>query len=173
MPSTIVATSFAVFVAVAVVFGACRSDDVRASAKQPVIVGWVENGWIGEPAIRFRVKLDSGAKTSSISAPAYRPFNQGGIDYVRFTLANRDGGTIDIERPVIRRVTIRRAGAPQQTRPVIRLKLCLAGRRSETEFTLVDRSDMTYPVLIGRSFLSGRILIDPGKTFLASGRCGL
>ncbi len=167
-----VTTSIMFVTAVVLASATCRAENGLVPVKESVIAGWVENGWIGEPPIRFRVKLDSGARTSSVNAPAYRVFNRNETIYVRFTLANGEGQSIAIEKPIIRRVKIRRTGTQDQVRPVVRLKICMAGIRSEAEFTLVDRADMNYPALIGRSFLSGRILINPGATFLASGRCG-
>src|SRR5690606_8163018 len=37
--------------------------------------------------------------------------------------------------------------------------------QQEAEFTLTDRSQMSYPMLLGRSFLQDVALIDVGKEF--------
>ena len=103
-----------------------------------IVAGWIEDGWVGQPPVKFRVKLDTGAKTSSINAPGYREFTKVGKRYVAFTLANKDGRELTVEQPVLRVATIRRAGVAKRTRPVIRLKLCVAGVTSEVEFSLAD-----------------------------------
>src|SRR3989338_8365456 len=49
-------------------------------------------------------------------------------------------------------------------RPVITVKLLLQNSSLEEEFTLADRSHMTYPVLIGQNVLrKGNFLVDPQK----------
>ena len=136
-----------------------------------IIAGWVENGWIGSPPIKVKVKLDTGARNSSISAPQYREFEKNGRPYVSFTLINNEGREVDIERPVKRMATVRSAGAGKSARPVVMLKICVAGVTSEVEFTMADRTKMRYPILIGRSFLAEKLLVDSARTFLASGLC--
>lgn len=143
----------------------------RALKAAPVVAGWVETGWLGEPPLKVKVKLDTGAKTSSIHAAQYRAYERDGIRRVSFKLTNNDGGELSVDRPVVRTTTIRRAGVEKHDRPVIRLKICVAGVTSETEFTMADRSELTYPVLVGRSFLAERLLVDPARTFLASDKC--
>ena len=50
-------------------------------------------------------------------------------------------------------------------RPIVRAKIKMDGLTIEEEFTLADRSHMTYPVLIGQNVLKkGNFLIDPHKT---------
>ncbi|MEM8744492.1 MAG: RimK/LysX family protein [Pseudomonadota bacterium] len=142
-----------------------------AKAGDVAVAGWVEDGWIGMPPIKLKVKLDTGAKTSSIHAAQYREYERDGKPHVSFTLVNNEGGELKIDAPVIRTASIRRAGAELRERPVIRLSLCVAGVTAETEFTMADRSDLRYPVLVGRSFLAGRILVDAARTFQASTRC--
>ncbi len=137
----------------------------------PVVAGWVEDGWIGTPPIKVRVKLDTGAKTSSIHAAEFREYLRDGKPHVSFTLVNNEGKELRIDQPVIRTASIRRAGAELSERPVIRLDVCVAGVVSQVEFSMADRSELRYPVLIGRTFLAGRILVDSARTFRASGRC--
>ena len=49
-------------------------------------------------------------------------------------------------------------------RPLVRTKVKLAGQVLEADFNLVDRSHMTYRVLIGQNVLkTGKFIIDPLK----------
>jgi hypothetical protein len=52
------------------------------------------------------------------------------------------------------------------TRDVVKLSICKKGRDYETEFTLNDRSNFNYPILLGRSFLADVALVDSSATFL-------
>lgn len=147
------------------------SGEERAPNIAPVVAGWVETAFLGDPALKLKVKLDTGAKTSSIHAAQYRAYEKDGIRRVSFVLTNNEGGELTIDTPVVRTAFIRRAGVEKRDRPVIRLRLCIAGVTRETEFTMADRSELSYPVLVGRSFLAGNLLVDPARTFIASGLC--
>ena len=49
-------------------------------------------------------------------------------------------------------------------RPTIHAKVKLESQTIDEEFTITDRSHMTYPVLIGQNILKkGNFLIDPHK----------
>ncbi len=140
-------------------------------ADKPIIAGYVEHAWFENNTVSFRAKLDTGAKNSSINAPDYEVFKKGGKEWVSFQVKNSKGKSFVIERPIVRNVTIRRPGVRKKVRPVILLFVCVAGKSAEVEFNLTDRKRMNYQVLIGRSFLEGNILVNAGKTFIASKRC--
>lgn len=54
-----------------------------------------------------------------------------------------------------------------QERYVIRIKIKFFDETFEEEFSLSDRSDMKYPVLIGRKLLKGRFIVDVSRKNLA------
>lgn len=54
-----------------------------------------------------------------------------------------------------------------QERYVIRIKIKLFDETIEEEFSLSDRSDMKYPVLIGRKLLKGRFIVDVSRRNLS------
>ncbi|OON67458.1 ATP-dependent zinc protease [Hymenobacter sp. CRA2] len=59
---------------------------------------------------------------------------------------------------------IRSSNGDVQERYVIRAVIRLFGEDFETEFSLSDRSDMKYPVLIGRSLLRrARLVVDVAR----------
>ena len=59
---------------------------------------------------------------------------------------------------------IRSSNGEVQERYVIRAVVQLFGENFEAEFSLSDRSDMKYPVLLGRSLLRhGRFVVDVAK----------
>lgn len=55
----------------------------------------------------------------------------------------------------------------KQERYVIRTRIKIFDEEIEAEFSLSDRSDMKYPVLIGRKLLKGRFIVDVAKKNLA------
>ncbi|MEZ5740563.1 MAG: ATP-dependent zinc protease [Burkholderiaceae bacterium] len=132
---------------------------------------YVENAWFNDKTFALGAKLDSGAKTSSIDSANAEKFEQNGKSWYRVHLVDADGIRRTVEGPVVRDVVIRRAGAARQRRAVISLQVCVAGQSGEAEFTLADRTGQDYPVLIGRSFMAKRILIDSGATHLHDAAC--
>lgn len=54
-----------------------------------------------------------------------------------------------------------------QERYVIRTKIKFFDEEFEAEFSLSDRSDMKYPVLIGRKLLKNRFIVDVARKNLA------
>jgi hypothetical protein len=140
-----------------------------------VIAGWVEKISLGEPPLILKAKLDSGAKTSSIHAINVEPFMRKGERWVKFDLLLRDVDnkqhTLHMEKARARRVRIKNNDGDHDPRSVVELEICFDGRRHLTEFTLADRSEYIYDVLLGREFLQGIAVVDPESTFLTQAHC--
>lgn len=149
------------------------SRDGAASTSQTTstVAGYIENAWFDDNRIAFPAKLDTGANSSSINAPGYKPFKRDGKDWVRIDINNRVGQQLVLEVPIDRYVTIRRAGTAKAERPIVKLTICVGGKIANTEFTLADRTGQSYQVLIGRKFMAGRLLVDSGAEYLVKGRC--
>src|SRR5690606_41240634 len=69
-----------------------------------------------------------------------------------------------------RQITGRGAGG-EDYRPVVKMRMCIGNRIYEEQFSLRDRSDMTYPVLLGRRTIEHIGLIDVSSTFLLPLEC--
>lgn len=54
-----------------------------------------------------------------------------------------------------------------QFRPSIKVKVEFFGKEYTTVISLTDRSDMKYPMLIGRKFLKNRFLVDVSQEYLS------
>ncbi|MGB3691520.1 MAG: RimK/LysX family protein [Spirulinaceae cyanobacterium] len=164
-------------IAVSLLFtSGCSSQETKASNEsfqEAKRVGWIENAQILGVEGQTKVKLDTGAKTTSINAEILeKPENEsesGGMIKFRFV----DGETSAIfERPVIRWVKIKDGEGGFFRRPVVSMKLCIAGRWVEEEVNLAERDQFTYPVLIGRNMLEkGALVIDSAETFTAKPEC--
>ena len=53
-----------------------------------------------------------------------------------------------------------------QHRPSIKVAVKFMGKKYVAVISLTDRSDMQFPMLIGRKFLSGKFLVDVSKEYL-------
>lgn len=144
--------------------------------KQKHIMGWVEHIHLLPMDLTVNAKLDSGALTSSIHAEKISHFKRNNEDWVRFDYRNphrRQQGKTDatqkihvIERPVVRTTLIKRHQLSSIQRTVITLPIRLGDQDYEPEFTLTNRSNFIYPVLLGRRFLRETALIDSSQTHL-------
>lgn len=128
-----------------------------------------EEEWMYIKAINHNAKarIDTGATTSSISAIDIEMFERDGKDWVKFKLAHNGSETKEFESPVSRIVTIRQSSTEERTdRPVIEAWVQIGDLKTKTEFTLNDRTHMTYPVLLGRTFFRDVAVVDVSKTFI-------
>lgn len=147
------------------------------SSKEPakVIAGWVENIKVDDLHYKIKAKLDTGAKTSSIHATNIESFKNNEKDWVRFTLILTDNENnkhkINLEKPRTRKTNIKKHDGTPDKRHVVVMKICFNGRTYNTEFTLADRREYIYDVLLGRQFLTQVAIIDSSATFLTLAQC--
>ena len=147
-----------------------RPQAVAASPDLPV-VGWIEDVLIEPFDFTIQAKLDTGADKSSLHASNIEEFNKDGKDFVRFDLRNRRGEVQALELEAYKTTSIRRIQDKAQRRIVVRVPLCLAGHKIDVDVTLVDRSNLSVPMLIGRNFLAGNVVVDSSKTYLSQPMC--
>jgi len=139
------------------------------------VFGWVEKGLIQPENIPVKIKLDTGALTSSLDAKDLERFERDGDEWVRFKVEVTDkdtGKLIDssFERQVLRNVKIRGAGGAER-RPVVQMRICIGKQIYSEEFSLKNRGKMNYPVLIGRRTLTHLGLVDVSRTFTSDPDC--
>lgn len=133
-------------------------------------IGWRE--WVGLPEFdvsRIKAKVDTGARTSAIHAFRIRPFERDDEAWVSFELhpLQRDSADpIACEARVVDRRRIRSSNGRTEWRYVIRTPLEIGGRRWPIELTLAKRDEMGFRMLLGRTALRRRVVIDPAKSFL-------
>lgn len=139
----------------------------RSGPGNKEIIGAIEWIYMDPPGRHFRARIDSGAETSSLSAGDVREFERDGKDWVRFTFQH-DGpeDAVRLELPIKRAVLVRQVSTDEpERRVVVEIGIRLGQRLQETEFTLTDRSSMTYPMLLGRAFLMDLYVIDVARSY--------
>lgn len=140
--------------------------------KQPkMIIGWRE--WISLPDFRvpgIKVKVDTGAATSAIHAFNIVPFEKDGERFVRFNihpLQGRHDVSIPCEAKLIDRRKVTNSGGQSQNRYVIETAMEIAGQRWTIDLTLTNRDQMKFRMLLGRSAMRGKLIVDPHLSYLA------
>ncbi|MBZ6066348.1 ATP-dependent zinc protease [Aeromonas schubertii] len=133
-----------------------------------LLVGEAEWLWVDAANDAFQARVDTGATTSSISAQDITIFERNGKNWVRFYLSHQEmDDRIQIEAPLVRHVRVRQASADElDRRPVVRLAVRLGDMTEKAEFTLKDRSDMAFPVLLGREYLKDIAVVDVAREYI-------
>lgn len=146
-----------------------------ATPTQGKVFGWVEEGVLLPEKVSLKIKLDTGALTSSIDAKELERFEKNGERWVRFKVQAKDSDTgkfisSAFERRIERSVKLRGAGGADH-RPVVLMKMCIGAQVYSEEFSLNDRGKMLYPVLIGRRTLEHLGAVDVSRTFTQEPKC--
>lgn len=145
-------------------------------AADKIVYGLNEYVHLADLDLQVAAKLDTGAKTASLSARDVQRFKRDDTTWVRFFLAIDDAHAHPIERPLARISKIKRRFGDydpdeDQTytaRPVIALDVCMGNELRSIEVNLTDRSAFQYPLLIGSEALKRfDALVDPSLKYAA------
>jgi hypothetical protein len=141
------------------------------------VLGWLENIRVYPGGMIMRAKLDSGALSNAIHAENIETFEGAdGRRMASFTIlkdhTDPESERLDLVLPIEREVNIKlRYTSVRDSRPMVNLEFCIAGIRHTGLFSLTERDDFLYPVLLGREFLKERVIIDPSETFTQRTGC--
>lgn len=141
-----------------------------AEARPLRVIGWRELVQLPELGLRsIPAKIDTGARTSSLHATILEEYARDGRRYIRFA--------VDFPQQHVRQVCeavhvdwrgITSSNGETQLRRIIKTPLKIGTLRFRAEISLADRSDMRFPMLIGRSSLRRRFVVDSGHSWLQS-----
>lgn len=133
-----------------------------------LLIGEIEKVKVSPPDVVYTARIDSGAAGTSLHATNIVRFERDGEKWVRFNIDNPDGEPITLEREVLRRVRIKQVELEDfERRLVVRMTLTLGSITEQVEMSLTDRSEMEYPVLVGRNFLRNNAIVDVSQEFIA------
>jgi len=163
--------------ALSVIFGAFYLLGVivfplNAGAVDKQIIGQVETIALGKKRALFSAKIDTGADTSSLHAQNVELYRVNNVPWVKFRIQNKYGKVFLFKKKIVRMAIVKQKSAPDQSRPVVNLQICLGKVLKTVDVNLVDRANFKYAFLIGRSFLSGDFLVDVDKSFSIEPNCG-
>jgi hypothetical protein len=133
-----------------------------------ITLGWRERLALPTLGIgQLKVKLDTGARSSSLHVDALESFERGGETWLRFAVnvGGRHRVAIACESPALDRRAVTDTGGRRTLRWFIRTDVWLAGRRFAVDINLTDRRHMLFPMLLGRTALDGRFAVDPSLSY--------
>jgi hypothetical protein len=133
-------------------------------------VGWRE--WIRLPDLdirRLKAKIDTGARTSALHAFHIETFSRDNEPWVRFKIHPKQYRT-DLHQTCEARIKDERmvsdSGGHKESRYVIETGLELAGMCWPIEITLTARDDMRFRMLLGRTAMNNRLIVNPARSYL-------
>ena len=130
------------------------------------VVGWRE--LVGLPSLGLTdipAKIDTGARTSSLHAQVLEEIEREDGRYVRFAV-DWGGKRHECEAIHVDVRGVTSSNGETQQRYVIKTVLKIGEHQFKAEISLADRSDMKFPMLIGRSALRRRFFVDSGHSWL-------
>ncbi len=137
--------------------------------KELKIIGWREELSLPDlGGTDIKVKVDSGAKTSSLHAFDLESYSRLGVHFVKFnihTVKNKREVSIPCKAKVLEYRNIKSSNGQVERRPVIETRVKLLDEVWIIELTLSNRDEMGFKMLLGREAIKNRFLINPGKSF--------
>ena len=133
------------------------------------LLGWRE--WVRLPTLTphaVKAKVDTGARTSSLHAFDLR-VEDGHAHFAVHPHQRSDDDETWVRLPVVEHRHVRPSTGDPEQRPVVTAAVLLGEHRLEVELTLTDRDAMGFRMLLGRTALAGRFLVDPAVSY-AQGR---
>jgi hypothetical protein len=135
------------------------------------IIGWREYLSLPELNVKsIKVKVDTGARSSSLHAFDVERYTVEGISWVKFCIhpRQRDQQSSILAHARVEDIrTVRSSTGQTQQRLVISTSVELLGMRWPIELTLANRDQMGFRMLLGRQATRGRLLVDPGRSYCA------
>lgn len=144
------------------------------AADTKIIYGYVEKATLVDKGMVLSAKLDTGAKSASLSAANIRQFLQNGKTYLSFTVLGKNE-EIEFTSEYLGRVRIKvRDGenSSQNTtasikRPIVLMTLQIGDKIRKIPVNLTNRKRFNYPLLLGRdAIIAFDGLVDPSHAFL-------
>ena len=117
-----------------------------------------------------KAKVDTGAKSSSLHAWDITVDETNSVaSFNLHPLQDDDSVVISATAPLVEHREVRSSNGEVEVRPVIRTRALVSGREFQIELSLTSRDEMGFRMLLGRSALRRRFVVDSGRSFVGGG----
>jgi hypothetical protein len=134
-----------------------------------LIIGWRE--WISLPELNIpavKVKIDTGARTSSLHTFDLDAYREDGQPKVRFgiqPLQRKKKIVLWCTADIMDRRMVTDSGGHREMRYVIRTPIQIGDHSWPIEITLTKRDTMKFRMLLGRTAIRNRYVVDPDNSY--------
>ncbi len=133
------------------------------TTQDKIIIGRNEMVDFARYGHKVPAKIDTGADSSSVWVSNIRVDKSGILRFNLFGESSSFYTGKTIKRENYKVAMVRSASGHQQIRYRTQLSVRIGGKRIRAMFNLSDRSQHTFPVLVGRRTLSGKFIVDVAK----------
>lgn len=143
--------------------------------KDKTTYGYIEKATLLEKNLTVSAKLDTGAKSASLSAIKITPFEKNGKTFISFIVPSKQGD-IPFEAEYVGIVKIKVRAQEKKLgqthtapirRPVVLLMIKIGDKTREIPLNLTNRKRFNYPLLLGRDAIkSFEGIVDPSQVFM-------
>lgn len=144
----------------------------KTTKKEKPVIGWRE--WVFFPElkkVKIKAKIDTGARTASIHAYDIKIITKNGQKKARFEIhpkQNNQEDKVIVEAPIVDFRAVKSSNGLSEKRPVIETSIELLGEKWPIEITLANRDMMGFRMLLGRSSIHKRFMVDVSRSFLGN-----
>jgi hypothetical protein len=121
---------------------------------------------------RLSARVDTGAATSALHVENVRELPGSRVRFDVRLRRDDPSARVTVEAKVSRRATVRSSAGHSDARLFVKAWVVLGGREHQIEVGLVDRRHMLYRMLLGRSALQQRFLVDVAKRYALGASSG-
>lgn len=142
------------------------------AAEKKIIYGYVEKANLIDKGLIVSAKLDTGAKSASLSAIHIQEIELNGKNYLKYIVPSKQGD-VELISEYIGKVRIKVRSGENSTskmeplkRPVVLVRIQLGDMVRTIPVNLTNRKRFIYPLLLGRDAINAFSgLVDPGTAF--------
>lgn len=119
----------------------------------------------------IEAKIDTGAYSSSLHCHNIEEYQKNDKKWVRFNLLDPDHPSYNerlFSLPILDIREVKSSNGQTELRVFIKTKISFFDFEHEIELSLTNRSEMKYPLLVGRKFLKNKFLVDVSKKHLST-----
>jgi ribosomal protein S6--L-glutamate ligase len=146
-----------------------KSETIKTRKTEKKIAGWRE--WVSLPSLEIshiKAKMDTGARTSSLHAFDLQPFKKNGDPWVKFKVYPFQRNKKIVRQCVAQVIDhrwVKSSNGHREKRYVINTDIKIGDEQWSIELTLTNRDEMGFRMLLGRTAMKKKVIVDASRSY--------